>query len=70
MILRFQYALYVYSPLGPLLGTFNAASSSFTGQDPGLGVRCISWGPGGNWIAVGGWDGKVCPEEDCPVNDS
>ena len=59
MTLRFQYALYIYSPLGPLLGTFNAGSSSFTGPDPGLGIRNISWGPGGNWIAVGGWDQKV-----------
>lgn len=57
--LHFQYALHIYSPLGPLLGTFGAASSSFTGPDPGLGIRSISWGPGGNWIAVGGWDQKV-----------
>lgn len=33
------------------------------GQPPwtstGLGVRCAEWRPGGGWLAVAGWDGKV-----------
>jgi hypothetical protein len=26
---------------------------------PGLGVRAAEWRPGGGWLAVAGWDGKV-----------
>lgn len=26
----------------------------------GLGVRTVSWHPSGDWLAIGGWDGKVC----------
>lgn len=25
----------------------------------GLGIRTVRWHPSGDWIAVGGWDGKV-----------
>lgn len=25
----------------------------------GLGIRIVRWHPTGDWIAVGGWDGKV-----------
>lgn len=25
----------------------------------GLGIRTVKWHPTGDWIAVGGWDGKV-----------
>lgn len=25
----------------------------------GLGIRKVEWHPTGDWIAVGGWDGKV-----------
>lgn len=25
----------------------------------GLGIRKVQWHPTGDWIAVGGWDGKV-----------
>ena len=25
----------------------------------GLGVRSVRWHPTGDWLAVGGWDGKV-----------
>ncbi|KAJ9106119.1 hypothetical protein QFC21_001261 [Naganishia friedmannii] len=43
----------------PLLGKFTPSSTSFSGADPGLGIRTVTWGPGGNWIAIGGWDGKL-----------
>jgi len=58
-----QYALYIYSPLGPLLHSFSSSSPSFSPssstEDPGLGIRCATWAPGGRWLALGGWDGKV-----------
>jgi WD40 repeat protein len=58
-----QYALHIYSPLGPLVHSFSPASPSFSllsaSEDPGLGVRCATWAPNGRWIALGGWDGKV-----------
>lgn len=54
-----QYTLHVYSPLGPRLSSFSSSSPSFIGPDPGLGVRMVTWGPGGNWLGVGGYDGKV-----------
>ena len=25
----------------------------------GLGIRTVKWHPTGDWLAVGGWDGKV-----------
>lgn len=25
----------------------------------GLGIRKVEWHPTGDWLAVGGWDGKV-----------
>ncbi|KAM0750805.1 hypothetical protein T439DRAFT_239992 [Meredithblackwellia eburnea MCA 4105] len=25
----------------------------------GLGIRCVEWHPTGDWIAIGGWDGKI-----------
>ncbi len=56
---RPQYALHIYSPLGPHLSTFSSSSPTFVGTDPGLGVKCVSWGPVGQWIGLGGWDGKV-----------
>jgi hypothetical protein len=28
-------------------------------EDPGLGIRTTAWAPGGRFIAIGGWDGKV-----------
>lgn len=56
---REQYAVHIHSPLGPLLGSFDVRSTTFTGPDPGFGVRCVAWGPQGGWLAVGGMDGKV-----------
>ncbi|KAG7558251.1 hypothetical protein FFLO_02814 [Filobasidium floriforme] len=56
---RLEYSLHVYSPLGPRLTTFSSTAPSFIGPDPGLGVRLLAWGPGGNWLGVGGYDGKV-----------
>jgi WD40 repeat protein len=58
-----QYGLFIHSPLGPLLNSFSYTSASFssssTSEDPGLGVRCMTWAPTGDWIALGGWDGKI-----------
>ncbi|WVQ85730.1 hypothetical protein IAT38_007897 [Cryptococcus sp. DSM 104549] len=55
-----SYSLYVHSPLGPLLTHFSSTSPTFSpSEDPGLGVRTAAWAPGGRWIALGGWDGKV-----------
>lgn len=57
-----QYSLYIYSPLGPCLTHFNPASPGFNlakGEDPGMGIRVVTWGPGGRWLATGGWDNKV-----------
>jgi hypothetical protein len=28
-------------------------------EDPGLGIKTISWPAGGRYLAIGGWDGKV-----------
>lgn len=41
---------------------FNPSSPAFSlapNETPGLGLRALAWAPGGRWIAVGGWDGKV-----------
>ena len=58
-----QYGAYIYSPLGPLLHSFTPTSHSFSPfsstEDPGLGVRSAVWAPGGRWLALGGWDGRV-----------
>lgn len=58
-----QYGAHIYSPLGPLLHSFTPSSHSFSPvsstEDPGLGVRCATWAPGGRWLALGGWDGRV-----------
>ncbi|KAK8865625.1 hypothetical protein IAR55_000769 [Kwoniella newhampshirensis] len=58
-----SYSLHVYSPIGPHLTRFTSSSPTFsptsTAEDPGLGIRTVTWAPGGRWIALGGWDGKV-----------
>ncbi|ORY23945.1 hypothetical protein BCR39DRAFT_548449 [Naematelia encephala] len=58
-----SYSLHIYSPLGPQLCEFSPNSATFSADsisfDPGLGIRTVSWAPGGRWIALGGWDGKV-----------
>ena len=57
-----QYSLYIHSPLGPCLTHFSPSSPSFSlsiGEDPGMGIKTVTWAPGGRWIAVGGWDNKV-----------
>ena len=34
---------------------------SFTPDvDPGLGVRSVAWHPTSSFVAIGGWDDKVC----------
>lgn len=62
-----QYALHVHSPLGPNMFTFSPERADFAldlppdhpVEDPGLGIRSVHWAPGGRWIALAGWDGKV-----------
>jgi hypothetical protein len=63
--------MYIHSPIGPLLSHFSPTSPGFSPtstssststsstEDPGLGIRTTAWAPGGRFIAVGGWDGKV-----------
>jgi hypothetical protein len=55
--------MMIHSPLGPILNEFSPMSPSFSPsgstEDPGLGIRCAEWAPGGRWIAVGGWDGRI-----------
>ncbi|WWD18198.1 hypothetical protein CI109_102648 [Kwoniella shandongensis] len=58
-----SYSVHIYSPIGPHLTNFTSSSPSFSPtsstEDPGLGIRTVTWAPGGRWIALGGWDGKV-----------
>ncbi|ORX35455.1 hypothetical protein BD324DRAFT_582386 [Kockovaella imperatae] len=58
-----HYLLHLYTPLGTHLVSFDASSPSFNlesaSHDPALGIRCFSWAPGGRWILIAGWDGKV-----------
>ena len=53
MTLSFQYKLHVVTLGGRVAGSF------VPNLDPGLGIRCASWHPGGTFLAVGGWDSKV-----------
>ena len=39
---------------GDLLGTFAAE------PDPGFGIRNVAWHPSGMFLAIAGWDDKVC----------
>lgn len=57
-----KYSLHIHSAIGPHLTHFNPSSPAFSlapNETPGLGLRALAWAPGGRWIAVGGWDGKV-----------
>ncbi|WWC88231.1 uncharacterized protein L201_003136 [Kwoniella dendrophila CBS 6074] len=58
-----SYSMYIHSPIGPLLTHFTHNSPTFSPisstEDPGLGIRTVTWAPGGRWLAIGGWDGKV-----------
>ncbi|OWZ63020.1 hypothetical protein AYX15_04942 [Cryptococcus neoformans] len=57
-----SYSLHIHSAIGPHLTHFNPSSPAFSlapNETPGLGLRALAWAPGGRWIAVGGWDGKV-----------
>ncbi|ORY78011.1 hypothetical protein BCR35DRAFT_342395, partial [Leucosporidium creatinivorum] len=50
-----DYILHIYTPDGRLLKTFTPYSSGWVG----LGIRKVEWHPTGDWLAVGGWDGKI-----------
>lgn len=53
--LRFlQYKLYIVSLAGDVQGSF------IPDPDPGFGIRSAVWHPSGLFLAVGGWDDKVC----------
>lgn len=57
-----KYSLHIHSAIGPHLTHFNPSSPTFSlapNEVQGLGLRTLAWAPGGRWIAVGGWDGKV-----------
>nr|KIR48642.1 hypothetical protein I312_01711 [Cryptococcus bacillisporus CA1280] len=57
-----SYSLHIHSAIGPHLTHFNPSSPTFSlapNEVQGLGLRTLAWAPGGRWIAVGGWDGKV-----------
>jgi len=30
-------------------------------QDSGLGIRAVAWHPAGTFLAIAGYDDKVCP---------
>ncbi|KAG6336125.1 hypothetical protein ID866_2963 [Astraeus odoratus] len=49
-----EYKLHVVSLAGDTQGTFSPT------PDPGFGIRMATWHPTGMFIAVGGWDDKVC----------
>ncbi|CAD6578630.1 MAG: hypothetical protein TREMPRED_002234 [Tremellales sp. Tagirdzhanova-0007] len=54
------YSLHVHSPLSPHLTHFSPSSTTFAqDEDPGTGIRTVVWAPGGRWVALGGWDGRV-----------
>lgn len=60
--LPLSYSLHIHSAIGPHLTHLNPSSPAFSlapNETPGLGLRTLAWAPGGRWIAVGGWDGKV-----------
>jgi len=50
----FQYKLIIVTLAGDQLATFTPA------VDPGLGIRTVAWHRTGAYLAVGGWDEKVC----------
>ncbi|WVF71024.1 hypothetical protein IAT40_005820 [Kwoniella sp. CBS 6097] len=55
-----SYSIHIHSPIGPRLSHFSSSSPTFTpAEDPGLGIRTVSWAPGGRFLALGGWDGRV-----------
>ncbi|KAL0252943.1 hypothetical protein I308_102336 [Cryptococcus tetragattii IND107] len=57
-----SYSLHIHSAIGPHLTHFSPSSPTFAlapNEVQGLGLRTLAWAPGGRWIAVGGWDGKV-----------
>ncbi|KAL8278653.1 hypothetical protein RQP46_008945 [Phenoliferia psychrophenolica] len=64
-----DYILHIYTPDGRLISTFTPYATTLSSDDRreerstsgwvGLGVRTVKWHPSGDWIAVGGWDGKI-----------
>lgn len=49
-----DYLILAYAPSsGQLLGRYSAYEKN------ALGVRCISWAPNANWLAVGSFDGMA-----------
>ena len=51
---RLQFKIHILTLTGEKLGSFAPD------PDPGFGVRCVAWQPGGAYLAVGGWEDKVC----------
>ena len=48
----FQYKILLYSVDGRYLATFSA-------YDHALGIKCLSWSPTSQFLAIGSYDGKV-----------
>lgn len=49
-----EYKLHILSLAGDVQGTFSPK------PNPGFGVRNAAWHPTGMFLAVAGWDDKVC----------
>ncbi|KZS93138.1 WD repeat-containing protein 8 [Sistotremastrum niveocremeum HHB9708] len=48
-----EYRLFILTLTGHVVATFTPD------HDAGLGIRTVSWHPGGSFLAVGGWEEKI-----------
>ena len=61
MKLTSQFSASIYLPVGLRLAEFTPSSPTFAPaeSDFGLGIRTMAWAPGGQYLALGGWDGRL-----------